>query len=721
MSSAVADLEASLQAMLSLKPPGVSGTRISSITALCTANVQSESVLIQKLYTHFKKAPGSHKLGVLYVVDSVVRKWTEQAKSAGQPINNSAQDGTFGAGVNRVKELLPMLMNDIIHSAPNDQKEKLRKLLDIWEKGQTFPLQMIASFKEQLSATNVTTTPPGSPPSDLQQSQPGQQPAPAPAAATRDTSSILAALSNIARLNAAAPANSNPVPPTMGSSFNVSNGHNNPAQQVPALNQLPYSSMPLPVNVPAPTATFAQQTQALNGTQAYASNNPYAGAPSVMPPAPLDPAVQQQLMLIKALSDQGLSADKIAGIIAAMGSQAPPLPGAGGIPPPLPLAAQNQNAIAQNSWGGKPDQSRDYNGYNNESIRSPQSRFQRRSRSRSPKPEWNARDSPASRRRDDQNFDYDRGSPGGNRDSDDRGRGGRAGGRGNGIGTGTGNGNEYRQRSPIRRGQSPSPPGSSNGPDKWVGHDSTIPRGSIKVLSRTLFVGGVTSSEHELRNLFAQFGRVQTCIVNKDKRHAFVKMITRQDAIAAKDAMEKNRTPDSQLRTRWGVGFGPRECSDYQTGVSIIPINKLTDADRKWMVSAEYGGSGGKPMESGMVVEEPDIEIGQGVSSKAISRRMGTDQGGHGVPKSNRGFDDEEKPRFRRGGDRDDHRNNDRKERYSNISGPTPMPPVPAFGMPGGFPFAMPTLPNGMPMFPPGFTFPGQPAPSQPPPPGHRN
>lgn len=143
MSSAVAELDAGLQAMLSLKPPGVSGSRISSLTTLCTTNVQvrclpllppfprqrltravsqSESVLIQKLYTHFKKAPATHKLGVLYVVDSVTRKWTEQAKSAGQPINSSAQDGTFAAGVHRVKELLPVLMNDMILSSPEDQK-----------------------------------------------------------------------------------------------------------------------------------------------------------------------------------------------------------------------------------------------------------------------------------------------------------------------------------------------------------------------------------------------------------------------------------------------------------------------------------------------------------------------------------------------------------------------------------------------------------------------
>lgn len=40
MSSAVAELENYLQSMLALKPPGVSGSKIQGITALCTANVQ---------------------------------------------------------------------------------------------------------------------------------------------------------------------------------------------------------------------------------------------------------------------------------------------------------------------------------------------------------------------------------------------------------------------------------------------------------------------------------------------------------------------------------------------------------------------------------------------------------------------------------------------------------------------------------------------------------
>lgn len=83
---------------------------------------QSESVLVQKIYTHFKRTPGTHKLGVLYVVDSVTRQWVEAARKSGQQVGPAAPDGTYAAGVNRVTELLPSLMADIISTAPEDQK-----------------------------------------------------------------------------------------------------------------------------------------------------------------------------------------------------------------------------------------------------------------------------------------------------------------------------------------------------------------------------------------------------------------------------------------------------------------------------------------------------------------------------------------------------------------------------------------------------------------------
>lgn len=56
------------------------------------------------------------------------------------------------------------------------------------------------------------------------------------------------------------------------------------------------------------------------------------------------------------------------------------------------------------------------------------------------------------------------------------------------------------------------------------------------------------SSDDELRATFTTFGRVQTCIVNVDKRHAFVKMVTRNEAVSAKEGMEHYRSTDMQLR-----------------------------------------------------------------------------------------------------------------------------------------------------------------------------
>ncbi|KAF7542424.1 hypothetical protein G7Z17_g11585 [Cylindrodendrum hubeiense] len=708
MASAVADLEAGLQAMLNLKPPGVSGSRITSLTSLCVSNIQSESVLIQKIYTHFKKAPGTHKLGVLYVVDSVTRKWLEQAKAQAQAINSSAQDGTYAAGVHRVTELMPVLMNDILQTAPEEQKEKIKKLLDIWEKGQTFPTPMIESFKEKLSAPpppTTSTTPPGSPPPNLMNSLQGKAPPhggfPAP-----NGSSILEALANIARQNTSVPPA--PVLPTPTASYNL------PATGLPhpvssALSQqahLPvsYPTTSQPVNVPS--LPFAlPQMPGQNAIPGAIPNNP-SNAPNPFPVAlpgagasgqGLDPNVQQQILLIKALADQGVPFDKIPALIQGMGSGA-----AGAVPtpqPPVP-APQNPYAAGQPTWGGplmQPDESRDRD--YQDRPRSPP-RYHGRSRSRSPERGWGARGSPRNGR---DRMDHGRNSPNRGRHDDRR-------------------GGEYRQRSPPgRRGRSPSPSEEPQQGERWIEFDPNLPPGSIKVLSRTLFVGGVTCTENELRNIFSRFGTVQTCIVNKDKRHAFVKMLTRKDAVTAKDGTEDTRNLEVPLRTRWGVGFGPRDCSDYSTGVSIIPVHKLTEADRKWMLTAPFGGSGGRAIEPGMCVEEPDIEIGAGVSSKAISRRMQTDKGGTNGPKSTRNRD-EDLSRWRRGGrengngnsngnsngqngsNGNNHRRGEdhRDDRRDDVN----MGVQQQQNIMAGFPFGIGTLPNGMPNFPAGFSFP---------------
>ncbi|KAL3959818.1 hypothetical protein ACCO45_004935 [Purpureocillium lilacinum] len=567
MASAVADLEAGLQAMLNLKPPGVSGSRITSLTSLCVANVQSESVLIQKIYTHFKKAPGTHKLGVLYVVDSVTRKWLEQAKAQGQTVNSSAQDGTYAAGVHRVTELMPVLMNDIIQSAPDEQKEKIKKLLDIWEKGQTFPQPMLESFKQKLSASPPASTSiddsPGSPPAAVVASYQNQQVKPTPPAAPAPTgSSILEALANIARQNTTSAAPSSSALPAPAASYSY-----------------PAASMPQSVTMP-PSASHRRNQR----RRPRRPGRPFDKIPAL---------IQSMTGGNNATAQQSFQ-------------------------PPVP-AAQGSYPAGQQLWPGA-DNARD-RGYQ-DGMRSP--RHHGRSRSRSPDRGWGSKDSPR----------------GGRDRHDDRDRNGRR-------------SNDYRQRSPQgRRGRSATPtrrcPRLSDGLSTIALYRQTTSRSTAAPSS------WADCSEAELRNIFSRFGTVQTCIVNRDKRHAFVKMLTRKDAVNAKESTEDPRNIE-------------------------IPLRR------------------GKPIESGMAVEEPDIEIGAGVSSKAISRRMQTDKGGSNGPKSTRNRDEEGGGGGGGGGGGRGRRNRDRRGDHGDNGAGGQQPPA------SGFPFGMGNLPSGMPNFPAGF------------------
>lgn len=123
------------------------------------------------------------------------------------------------------------------------------------------------------------------------------------------------------------------------------------------------------------------------------------------------------------------------------------------------------------------------------------------------------------------------------------------------------------------------------------------------------------------------------------------------------------------------------------------------------MLTAPHGGSGGKPIATGLIVEEPDIEIGAGVSSKAISRRMQTDKGGANGPKSTRNRD--EGGGSGSGGGGGWSRGRDRDDDHTHFEGNNVRPDeVQQQPVVQGFPFGIGTLPNGMPNFPSGFSFP---------------
>ena len=290
--------------------------------------------------------------------------------------------------------------------------------------------------------------------------------------------------------------------PSQDSSSNVSNFPNAFPQNVPSAPVNPASSVPPAaqgVNIPGPangtnplaglmsSSNFAQNMQSVPSAQSNMQATP------VMPQQNNSPqSIQQQVQLLQVLQAQGVPQEQWATLLQVLMSA-----GAAGSMPGSGAAAQP--GWQQNEAYGRDEPSRDRNGYNESyNVRSPSGRYRdRRSRSRSPGGYNRRRDLSPPRRRDSPVYgDF-----------------GRGGSRRQG---GTGQGSEYRQRSPqdrFRRSDSPRghdqnlpPPGPKN-----IDFDRSLPPNHIKgtshlrvhkveescahygiVLSRTLFVGGVT-------------------------------------------------------------------------------------------------------------------------------------------------------------------------------------------------------------------------------------
>ena len=398
----------------------------------------------------------------------------------------------------------------------------------------TFPPPLLASLKEKLDAPKgtrisslpewqqsnpevVSTTPEGSPapgfvpfgqplPTDNMAAKP-QQP-------QQDTSAILEALKNMAKQNqstASAPAQA-----SMNNILGAQNG-------IPQTNST--------VN-PGLAVANGQAVNPLGALFAGLNNGAQSQSPANVPPNPLaaflpqqvpPPAMPQaavplgqdaqsqavQIQLLQLLASQGVPPEQWATALQLLNMQTANGGGANGM--------SSQPPVPGNNWA----QGQSRNGQ----PRSPPSQFRRRSRS----PGFDRRRdlSPRRGRRD---------SPGADGQRNDR----------------DGRRGDYRQRSPPnKRRRSPSPASDFNLPPpgpKDIQWDTNLPRGHIKVFSRTLFVGGVTTSEAYLRGLFGNYGVVQTCIVNIDKRHAFIKMINRRDAESARIGMEEHKAGDMQLR-----------------------------------------------------------------------------------------------------------------------------------------------------------------------------
>lgn len=139
MLNSVEEFESTLNEMSTLKPPGVSGSRIKNLKEFFLSHVDEEDKLVSILINGCKKTPVSNKLGPLYVVDAIVRALIDEIGSnANVEINGDSPNGTAAAAVYKIQQNIETLLNDAIPNSNDDVKERISKLIDIWVSCSTF-------------------------------------------------------------------------------------------------------------------------------------------------------------------------------------------------------------------------------------------------------------------------------------------------------------------------------------------------------------------------------------------------------------------------------------------------------------------------------------------------------------------------------------------------------------------------------------------------------
>lgn len=490
---------ATLESFRELKS-GISGSRIKKLTTYALEHVEDEEQIISLIVDYSKTCSDSHKLGSLYIIDSIGRAYLDEARANDDYIKPTAKNGTCAHAVYTLGESIQELLTSAISKSNEDHREKIRTLIDIWDRAGLFQKGYLNAIRGTCFSMDVNND-------DVKSSASGSV-----ALSSDPKERCVQILQDLKPLSFVPGVK---LPQTLSS--------DDLSEQRAALFQVL-------VNIQQQYHQQQQpqtQTQTLPQSQFQQVPEPTTQASSIAPPA--------------------------------------------------------RQGHVTTEYGSRRERERE---------RERERYSSRRNRSRSP-PRREAHQGSTGQQHSNSNGPL-----------------------------GTNNHHLYPDEQNV--------PSNGHYRPKPVSFESNLPPESIKVFSRTLFVGGVPMNmkEWDIANVLRPFAEVQSVILNNARKHAFVKVYSRREAENV--LLNFNKDGSSPLRTRWGVGFGPRDCCDYQHGFSVIPLHRLTDADKKWCVHAQWGGTGGQPLQGGVVFEEPDIIVGEGVSSKAISQKMPTDSGRNG-------------------------------------------------------------------------------------------
>ncbi|KAJ3759791.1 hypothetical protein EV360DRAFT_81777 [Lentinula raphanica] len=149
--SQIEDFESTLKEVVQAKR--LSASKMTKVTDLAMKLMKDDTQLVSILYRTHKSLSPSAKVSSLYVFDALARAAKHQANKQNLVGDINASEGNCATFLLKLQGILDGLFKDMVLSGTPESKEKSKKILDIWVKGNTFPSTMLSQLADVLKVT----------------------------------------------------------------------------------------------------------------------------------------------------------------------------------------------------------------------------------------------------------------------------------------------------------------------------------------------------------------------------------------------------------------------------------------------------------------------------------------------------------------------------------------------------------------------------------------
>ncbi|KAJ7577008.1 hypothetical protein C8J56DRAFT_972110 [Mycena floridula] len=159
------EFEATLKELVQAKR--LSASKMSKLTEIALKSMHDDTHLVSILYRTHKTLPTAAKVSSLYAFDALARAARQQVNKHGLTGSLSSEPGNAATFLLKLQGVLEGLFQDMITTGTPEAKEKTKKILDIWGKGNTFPLSTLTRLAQVLDGEKDPETKPADPRTQL--------------------------------------------------------------------------------------------------------------------------------------------------------------------------------------------------------------------------------------------------------------------------------------------------------------------------------------------------------------------------------------------------------------------------------------------------------------------------------------------------------------------------------------------------------------------------